>query len=90
MSRFDQLQTGDQFQQTRLDCKIDHYNAGKKNQGGAAFNLIDLKYEENNRGTNLKRVDDDANVRATLRAKNLQYKGNGSFNILTGQDTQMV
>ena len=31
-------------------------------------------------------VEDDARVRALIRAKNMNDKGNGRFNILTGED----
>lgn len=44
--------------------KVDNFNAGKKNQGGAAFNVIDYNYEQNNRGSQLKEADGDANCRA--------------------------
>lgn len=70
--------------------KVDNFNAGKKNQGGAAFNVIDYNYEQNNRGSQLKEADGDANCRAQMRARNLQMKGNGTFNILTGSDTSYV
>jgi len=35
----------EQFQQERLKTKVEVYNAGKKNQGGAAYNLVNLGYE---------------------------------------------
>ena len=69
---------------------MDHFNAGKKNQGGAAYNLISMEYEQNNRGNQLQQQDDDANVRAIYRASNLQAKGNGQYNILTGQECQRI
>ena len=90
VQRFDQMSTNDQFQKTRLETKIQDFNAGKKNQGGAAYNLIRLDYEQNNRGQTLKAADDDANVRAQMRARELQRKGNGNFNILTGQDASKI
>ena len=90
VQRYQQMNTADQFQQTKLQTKVDHFNAGKKNQGGAAYNLIRLDYEPNTRGQQLKATDDDANVRAQIRARELQRKGNGSFNILTGQDSSSI
>ena len=41
-----QAQT-DQQEQERLQTKVDHFNAGKKNQGGAAYNLVSMGYEQN-------------------------------------------
>jgi hypothetical protein len=73
-----------------MNDKVDNFNAGKKNQGGAAFNVIDFNYETNNRGNQLQVADGDANVRALIRARNLQVKGNGTYNILTGSDTSYV
>jgi hypothetical protein len=37
-----------------MKTKIDHFNAGKKNQAGAAFNLLDQQYEQNPRGGQLQ------------------------------------
>lgn len=90
MNRYQHMQHNDDFEKQRLQTKVETYNAGKKNQGGAAFNLIDLNYEKNPRGQQLKQLDDDAVVRATIRAENLQRKGNGNFNILTGTETSFV
>lgn len=70
----------------RLQTKIEQYGAGKKNQGGAAYNLLTMEYENNNRGTNLQRQEEDANTRALYRAANLQERGNGQYDILTGVD----
>ena len=37
-------------EQKVLEAKRDYFNAGKKNQGGAAYNLINLGYENNKEG----------------------------------------
>ena len=66
--------------------KRDFFNAGKKNHGGAAYNLISLNYDPTNEGKKLAAVEEDARVRALIRAKNMIDKGNGRFNILTGEE----
>lgn len=60
------------------------YQAGKKNQGGAAYNIINMGYDNNKEGTKLMQIDQDAKVRAIMRSKNLEHKMNQGFNILTG------
>ena len=43
-----------QFQHDRIVVRRDFYNAGVKNQGGAAFNIINLNYDGNPAGNRLK------------------------------------
>jgi hypothetical protein len=52
--RFETQNVWDLQQADILKTKVEHYNAGKKNQGGAAFNLMDQQYEQNSRGSQLK------------------------------------
>ena len=51
---------------------------------------MNLDYDNNNDGLKLKRFDDDAKVRALIRSKNLDFKNNCGFNILTGEDRLKV
>lgn len=37
----------DNREQIILQTKIEQFNAGKKNQGGAAYNLMNSAYEQN-------------------------------------------
>ena len=37
----------------RIEIRRDYFNAGKKNQGGAAFNIVSLGYEKNYAGNRL-------------------------------------
>lgn len=55
-----------------MQTKVDFFNAGKKNLGGAAYNLISMGYEPNQRGNLLHKQDEESNVRAVYRASNLQ------------------
>ena len=54
MNRFEGMQAHDQQQNTVLQAKIDHFNAGKKNQGGAAYNLLNLNYDQTPNGQKLE------------------------------------
>lgn len=71
-------------QSTILQAKKDHFNAGKKNQGGAAYNLLNLGYDSTPQGQQLAAHDEDSKVRALMRAKHLNDRSNGQFDILTG------
>ena len=73
-----------------LGVKKDHFNAGKKNQGGAAYNLLNHGYDANPNGNNLQTYDEDCRVRALMRAKNINDKSNGAYNILTGEDRSRI
>ena len=74
----------------RLTARIDLYQAGKKNKGGSAYNIMNLDYDQSNDGVKLRRFDDDAKVRALIRSKNLDNKNNCGFNILTGEDRSKI
>ena len=73
-----------------LEVKKNQFNAGKKNQGGAAYNLLNHNYDGNANGANLQTYDDDCRVRALMRAKNINDKSNGAYNILTGEDRSRI
>ena len=66
------------------------YQAGKKNKGGAAFNIVTLNYDTSKDGTKLAAQDNDAMVRALMRSKVLDKKNNGAYNLITGVDRQPV
>jgi hypothetical protein len=53
--------------------------------GGAAYNIVNLDYDNNKEGVKLKQTDSDARVRALFRSKNLDSKNNNGFNVLTGE-----
>lgn len=68
----------------RLQYMNEHYLTGKKNTGGAAYNVISLDYDNSNEGQKLKMRDDDAKVRALVRSKNIDMRSNCGYNVLTG------
>lgn len=68
----------------RLEYMNEHYLTGKKNKGGAAYNVISLEYDTSNDGQRLKKRDDDAKVRALVRSKNIDMRSNCGYNIMTG------
>jgi len=45
-----------------------------------------LNYQGDKDGERLKKVDEDARVRALMRTKNLDGKNNTNFNVITGED----
>lgn len=57
---------------------------------GMAFNPITLEYHTDKKGEQLRKKDDHAKFRGLLRAKNLDYRSNTGFNIVTGEDRRGV
>ena len=88
--KWDRLETEEVKQAERIRVRADVYQAGKKNKGGSAYNIVNLDYDTNKDGDKLKRVDDDARVRAFMRSKNLDQKNNSGYNILTGDTRPTV
>lgn len=84
------MESGDVKSAQVLNVKRDEFNAGKKNQGGAAYNLLNHDYDANPNGNNLQTYDDDCRVRALMRAKNINDKSNGAYNILTGSTRDRI
>jgi len=68
----------------KIDYMNEHYQTGKKNKGGAAYNVISLDYDHSKDGNVLKKRDDDAKVRALVRSKNIDMRANCGYNLLTG------
>ena len=59
-SRFNAMDAHQKFQEDRIIVRRDLYQAGKKNKGGSAFNIVTLNYDTNKDGETLKRIDGDA------------------------------
>ena len=43
--RYEFMERQEKFQNDRINVRRDLYQAGKKNKGGAAFNIITLNYD---------------------------------------------
>ena len=82
--RLENIESYHKLQEDRIGVRRDVYQAGKKNQGGAAFNIISLDYLKSKEGSRLEQVDNDAKVRAMMRSRVLDQKNNGMYDILTG------
>ena len=52
------------------------YQVGNANKGGAAYNILNLNYDNSREGEYLKMKDDDAKVRSMLRSKNIDTLSN--------------
>ena len=66
------------------------YLTGRKNKGGAAYNILSLQYEETAEGQYLKQRDDDAKVRALMRSKNIDARSNCGYNLVNGGNRRSV
>jgi hypothetical protein len=68
----------------KLQLMNDQARAGRSNRGGAAFNILNLQYENTPEGQVLAGRDEDNRVRQLLRSKNMDMRGNSGFNLLNG------
>jgi len=68
----------------------DKYLTGRRNRGGAAYNILSLQYENSPEGLYLRERDDDAKVRALMRSKNIDVRSNCGYNPLNGSDRRSV
>lgn len=60
------------------------YKLGHSNKGGAAYNIVNLGYEQSAEGKYLAEKDYDNQVRSQMRSKNLDSLGNNGHNLLNG------
>ena len=51
--RFTKIDNHLQYQDDLIDIKRDHFNLGKKNKGGASFNIVTLGYDDTKEGKRL-------------------------------------
>lgn len=84
LQRWKYMDQEEDREKNRLEYMNEHYLTGKKNKGGAAYNVISLDYDNSNEGNMLKKRDDDAKVRALVRSKNIDMRSNCGYNVLTG------
>ena len=68
-NRYEILNRENEYQNQRILTKKENYKCGTKNQGGAAFNIVTLSYENSKDGQTLARIDNDAMVRALMRSR---------------------
>ena len=66
------------------------YLTGRRNKGGAAYNILSLAYDPTPDGEYLKERDDDSKVRALMRSKNIDTRANCGFNLVNGQERRSV
>lgn len=84
LKRWEFMDEESKRQSQRIDTMNDKYLTGRKNKGGAAYNILSLNYEQSPEGEFLKERDNDSKVRALMRSKNIDVRGNCGHNVMTG------
>ena len=84
LQRWKYMDQEEEREKHKIEYMNEHYQTGKKNKGGAAYNVISLDYDNSKEGSYLKKRDDDAKVRALVRSKNIDMRANCGYNLLTG------
>lgn len=73
-----------QRESKRIQTMNDKFLTGRRNNGGAAYNILNLQYDNSPEGQFLKERDDDAKVRSLLRSKNIDVRSNCGYNLVNG------
>jgi hypothetical protein len=68
----------------------DKYQIGNANKGGAAYNILNLNYDNTKEGEMLRQRDADAKVRSLMRSKNIDTIGNSAYNLMNGQERRSI
>ena len=76
--------------QERIKTMNEKYLTGKRNKGGAAYNILSLQYEPNDEGNYLRERDQDAKVRHLMRSNNIDTRSNCGFNLVNGSERLSV
>ena len=90
MSRWQFMDSQEERDKNRINYMQEHYGTGKKNKGGAAYNVINLAYDQSGEGQRLAQLDEDSRVRALMRSKNIDVRSNCGYNVLTGQERRSI
>ena len=53
MSRWQFMDSQEERDKNRINYMQEHYGTGKKNKGGAAYNVINLAYDQSGEGQRL-------------------------------------
>jgi len=83
--RWEYMEEESKRQEERLKVSKQKYGAGKRNKGGAAYNIVSLGYENSEEGQVLKSRDDQSHFRHLLRSKAIDTRANCGYNLVTGQ-----
>jgi hypothetical protein len=60
------------------------------NKHRLAYNPINLSYDNNGEGDRLKMMDEDAQVRRFVRARNMEDRGNSKYNPINGENREGI
>ena len=74
----------------RLVYMREHYHTGMRNKGGAAYNILNLQYDQSGEGDYLRQKDEDSKVRALMRSKNIDTRSNCGYNLINGSNRMSV
>eukprot|EP00331_Platyophrya_macrostoma_P028267 CAMPEP_0176436966 /NCGR_PEP_ID=MMETSP0127-20121128/18318_1 /TAXON_ID=938130 /ORGANISM="Platyophrya macrostoma, Strain WH" /LENGTH=201 /DNA_ID=CAMNT_0017820457 /DNA_START=71 /DNA_END=676 /DNA_ORIENTATION=- len=83
--RWEEMAQQEAREDARMAYKTEVFKVGKKNTSGMPYNPITLEYENSDKGQELKVKDEKSQVRAYLRANNLDSRSNCGYDILTGE-----
>ena len=77
-------------EQHKLKQMQNKYLTGRQHRGGAAYNVINLTYEQSDDGSILKQRDEDMRVRALIRSKNIDVRSNCGYNPINGSERRGI
>jgi|LauGreDrversion4_2_1035121.scaffolds.fasta_scaffold131171_2 hypothetical protein len=86
LKRWEFMDEEAQRERVKMSAMQAKYLTGRQHKNGAAYNPINLQYENSQDGEILKMRDEDAKVRALLRSKNLDVRSNCGYNPINGSD----
>ena len=58
----------------------------RRNKGGAAYNIVNLDYEQTYEGLELEKVDYERAIRQKIRLKQLDYLNSVGYNPINGSE----
>ena len=74
----------------KIESMKNKYNVGNANKGGAAFNILNLEYDQSKEGEYLRIRDQERDIRNALRSKNVDGLSNNNYNVLNGEIRRQI
>lgn len=74
----------------RIEKMTEKYQLANANKGGAAYNILNLAYDNTTEGAYLKQRDHDKEVRSLLRSKNIDMLSNSGPNVINGEHRRSI
>ena len=90
LKRWEYMEEEAQRNNQKIETLKTKYPLANANKGGAAFNILNLEYDQSKEGEYLRIRDQERDIRNALRSKNVDGLSNNNYNVLNGEMRRQI